>query len=264
MPDAMRIAHWTFYPETGILQNSGETVRLEHRAAALLGLLARQPGRLVSHAEIISEVWQGRIVSANSVAVVISDIRRALADDPRAPEFVETLPKRGYRLIADTSVSESATEGPREPIARRENQWRIPALLSVVVTVFAAMILGRSAVFGSSTADRIPIAVAVTINETADQQFDPLATSVTEVLTVSLGQHAIFTHVGDTDADVRVHSKLVLWDGHPSMSIHAQSTVTQQVLWSGMAKGPETLLPEQISEQIAALAAVANDSGLEE
>ena len=107
MTDKIKIADWSFEPETGIVRNNDESVRLENRAATLLEVLAQAAGQVVSQAAIIDRVWEGRAVSPNSIAVVISDLRRALQDDPKAPRILETLPKRGYRLIADVSFPDA-------------------------------------------------------------------------------------------------------------------------------------------------------------
>ncbi len=246
----IKIAHWTFAPETGVLENGEGSTRLEHRTAALLELLARNPGQLVSHSEIIDAVWDGRTVSPNSVAVVISDIRRALGDDPKAPKYVETLPKRGYRLIANADGARVADPDALEPdsMSRRLPWLAFAALALIAVLAFA---FGRNFNAQPPVSERLSVNVADVVNETGDVQYDPLTASVTELLAVELARQDAMTMVNRPDATVIVSGKLILWDGHPSMSIHAQSVATGEVIWSGMASGPETLLPRQVRTEIS-------------
>src|SRR5215217_1243145 len=96
-----RIGGWEFSPSSGELRRRTDVRRLEPRAARALQLLCEANGAVVSQEQLIAEVWQGRALSDNSVAVVIGQLRRALDDDAREPRLIETIPKRGYRLRAD-------------------------------------------------------------------------------------------------------------------------------------------------------------------
>jgi AAA ATPase domain len=69
----------------------------------LLAFLATTGGRVVSKDEIIDAVWQGRFIAESTLTRSIADLRRALGDDQGAPQYVETIPKRGYRLVAPIS-----------------------------------------------------------------------------------------------------------------------------------------------------------------
>ncbi|MGI4881354.1 MAG: winged helix-turn-helix domain-containing protein, partial [Janthinobacterium lividum] len=108
-----QIGSWTFDADGGRL-TAGETeVPLEHRAARTLEMLCRDRGRPVSRDDILAQVWEGRSVSANSVAVVVADLRRALGDDAAAPRYIATVPKRGYRLSEEEPrVAEQASIVP--------------------------------------------------------------------------------------------------------------------------------------------------------
>lgn len=261
MSATIKIANWTFAPDTGVLENGAQSTRLEHRAAALLELLARVPGQLVSHGEIIDKVWDGRSVSPNSVAVVISDIRRALGDDPKAPKFVETLPKRGYRLIAASQNAAGAADASE--LAGQVRNVPMPALLALPLIAVLVYVMGQFYDTQPPVAEALSVSVSAATNETGDTQYDPLTASVTELLSVELARHEAVKVSTRSDASVIVSGKLILWDGHPSMSIHAESVATGEVIWSGMASGPETLLPRQVREEISEFAALAEsaDSG---
>ena len=255
MQTPIKIENWSFAPETGILRDGTHTNRLEHRTATLLELLARNPKRLISQDEIIAKVWDGRNVSANSVAVAISDIRRALDDDPKAPTFIETVPKRGYRLIADVTLEQEPDNNIPDPVATGPRPVARLGLVGLSAMLALALILVLTLLRPGSGSARMTVAVIPATNQTGDTQYDALTASVTELLAVELARQNAFTVATQSDADIQVSGKLILWDGHASMSIHAISVPSGEVVWSGMASGPETLLPRQVRAEIAEFAA---------
>jgi tetratricopeptide (TPR) repeat protein len=104
-------------------------VRLETRAMKVLELLHQRAGEVVSSEEILDQVWARASVSTHSVAIVVSALRKALGDDRRSPRYIETVPKRGYRLLA----------APKPRPARR---WSVPVLggsLVLLVVVVAGL-----------------------------------------------------------------------------------------------------------------------------
>lgn len=66
----------------------------------LLTFLAATGGRVVSKDEIIDAVWEGRFIAEATLTRSIADLRRALDDNQRCPQYIETIAKRGYRLVA--------------------------------------------------------------------------------------------------------------------------------------------------------------------
>jgi DNA-binding winged helix-turn-helix (wHTH) protein len=82
------------------LTRTGTPVRLERIPMDLLILLVREGGRLVSREEIIERLWDKDVHfdTDNGINTAIRKIRRALGEDPEKPQFIETVPGRGYRL----------------------------------------------------------------------------------------------------------------------------------------------------------------------
>ncbi len=93
------IGAWKLDPTTGRLLKGETLVELEPKTAELLLLLANHRGQVVSREDILDHVWPDTSVSLGALARCISKLRKALGDDAQAPRFIETLPKRGYRLI---------------------------------------------------------------------------------------------------------------------------------------------------------------------
>jgi DNA-binding winged helix-turn-helix (wHTH) protein/tetratricopeptide (TPR) repeat protein len=85
------------------LLRSGEVVALTPKAFAVLRRLVDDGGQLVSKQELLSAGWPKTHVSDGVLKVIILEIRRVLGDNPAAPSFIETVPRRGYRFIAPRS-----------------------------------------------------------------------------------------------------------------------------------------------------------------
>jgi len=77
----------------------------------LLAFLATTGGRVVSKDEIIDAVWEGRAIAEATLTRSIADLRRALGDDQRCPAYIETIAKRGYRLVATVSFEHPHERG---------------------------------------------------------------------------------------------------------------------------------------------------------
>ena len=104
----LQIGPWTLDPATGELSSETARRRLEPKTANLLALLASAPSKVFSREEIFAAVWPDVTVADDTLARAISKLRKALGDDPKVPRYIETLPKRGYRLIA-TGAETAAT-----------------------------------------------------------------------------------------------------------------------------------------------------------
>ncbi|MDZ7784253.1 MAG: winged helix-turn-helix domain-containing protein [Halioglobus sp.] len=91
----------------------GGTVRpLERQVYALLALLIENRERLITTDELIEKVWDGRVVSDAAVASRIKSARRALGDDGRTQRYIRTLPRRGYRFVAEVRPESSPIATP--------------------------------------------------------------------------------------------------------------------------------------------------------
>ncbi len=117
-PDArlesgFRLGEWTARPAQNRLVSPKRTRHLEPRAMDLLCALAFRQGRVVDKDTLIDEVWEGRIISEGTLSNTVAELRQALDDDARSPRFIETIPKRGYRLmVAVEPVGATAAHAP--------------------------------------------------------------------------------------------------------------------------------------------------------
>lgn len=96
--------HWALNPDDGSLSSEEEMVSLSPRAVEVLKCLLLRPGRIVSREDILKEAWAGLSVTPDLVREYVFEIRKALGDDARKPTYVETVGRRGFRLIGPVSL----------------------------------------------------------------------------------------------------------------------------------------------------------------
>jgi DNA-binding winged helix-turn-helix (wHTH) protein len=96
-----------------VLRCAGDVVPLGGRATDTLLALLERPGRLVSKGEMLERVWPDAVVEENSLDKSISTLRKALGDSSRAPRFLETMARRGYRFVARVDTSAGRGRGAR-------------------------------------------------------------------------------------------------------------------------------------------------------
>ena len=107
-----QVGDWTVDPESGRLQKEGEEVKLEPKVMEVLVFLADHSGKVVSREALEAKAWAGMVVGYDAVASSIIKLRKALGDDSRNPHYIETISKKGYRLIAPVSHRTSEAEAP--------------------------------------------------------------------------------------------------------------------------------------------------------
>lgn len=95
-----QIGGWRVEPDLNRISRGAVERHLEPQSMTTLVYLLERPNETVSPDALLNAVWSQRIVEPNAVPRVISDIRRALGDDPRNPRYIETIRKRGYRVMA--------------------------------------------------------------------------------------------------------------------------------------------------------------------
>ncbi|MEX0298449.1 MAG: winged helix-turn-helix domain-containing protein [Kordiimonas sp.] len=142
--DKFIIGDWVFMPaEKQLTNSSGETHPLEDKASDLLELLCVRRGDIVSREEIIEKVWQGRNLSEQTVPVAISKIRKALGEAGTDSKWLQTVPKRGYKIVLGDNVP-----APSTPIAPQSKSWRSRAAL---LGIFAAAVFLITAFWPKAT-----------------------------------------------------------------------------------------------------------------
>ena len=114
----LQVGRWQVEPSLNCIRDGRTVRRLEPQVVNLLVFLASSNGRVVSKDEIIDAVWQGRFIAETTLTRSIADLRRALGDQTQRPEYIETIAKRGYRLVAPVSAATRCGYSSPSPINR--------------------------------------------------------------------------------------------------------------------------------------------------
>ena len=111
----------------------------------LLVCLAERAGEVVSIDDLLDQVWSGVVVTPDSVYQAVASLRRLLRDDAKQPEYIATVPRLGYRMVAPVSpwVDEPHVGHPVVPAdpvgsSRGQRRGRI-VLLAVGAAIFVTL-----------------------------------------------------------------------------------------------------------------------------
>lgn len=186
------IGSWSVDRELNELRRGAEVCRLEPKAIEVLAHLAQNAGRVVSREDLLEGAWPQVVVTDDALTQVVTKLRKALGDDAHDPRYIETISKRGYRLVAHVSVPLAGEI--RAPAPR----WRVVLLggaAAVGLAGIAFLLHGPAMpwpigedVRGGSGVSFPLVAVLPLSNLGGDPNHDYFSDGVTEDLTEALGR----------------------------------------------------------------------------
>ena len=104
-----QVGPWLVAPSLNCISNKGTIVRLEPKVMKVLLCLAQRAGETLPKETIFHAVWPDTFVTDDVLTHSISELRRAFEDDAREPRIIQTIPKRGYRLVAPVNAAFGAS-----------------------------------------------------------------------------------------------------------------------------------------------------------
>lgn len=143
-PGDFQVADWIVQPKLNSFRRNGQTVRVEPKVMQVLLCLATE-GDVVSKEKLLQRVWPDTFVTDDVLTRSISELRKIFADNPKDPQFIQTIPKGGYRLIAPVSDVLPATPAAptisTAPAPTFEPPARERHLLPIGLTLLLALLL---------------------------------------------------------------------------------------------------------------------------
>jgi DNA-binding winged helix-turn-helix (wHTH) protein len=115
LPQPYALGEWLVLPSLDRLERDGETVRLEPKWMDTLNVLAARSGEVIGRNQLLREVWGGSFVAESTLSRTIAELRRCLGDDAHQPRYIETIPRRGYRLLQPATPSAGEAPPVSEP-----------------------------------------------------------------------------------------------------------------------------------------------------
>ncbi len=109
------VADWYVETDSNRLRRGDTEVKLESKVMAVLQYLAQRQGELVTRVELEQAIWRNTVVGYDALTRCIAKLRKVLGDDPRNPRYIETVSKKGYRLIAQVSGGDHHADTRAEP-----------------------------------------------------------------------------------------------------------------------------------------------------
>lgn len=243
-----QLGEWQVDPAGDRLLRDREEVKLEPKVMQVLLCLAQQPGVVLARETLEATVWAGTIVSYDALASSVIKLRKALGDDSRHPHYIETISKKGYRLIAKVSFdTASVTQNAIAPVAadnhttlivtaaaQRLSPLNIISALSVFILVLAVVIgvvLTRS---DKDTGQQPSILVMPFTNLSEDPQQTYFSEGIADDITTELSKIGSLQVIARQTA-LQVHERKL------SLSDIAKSLQVQYVLQGSVQKSANRL-----------------------
>jgi DNA-binding winged helix-turn-helix (wHTH) protein/tetratricopeptide (TPR) repeat protein len=218
-----RFGVYEFDPRTGELRKQGIRIRFEGQPVAILTMLLKRPGELVGREELQKELWPADtfVDFEHSLNAAIKRLRAVLNDSADAPRYIETLPGRGYRLIAPIQRDHGHVVAPMSAATPVHlYKWIAiagPAAVVIGLAVGGWLLYSRKA---HALTNKDTIVLADFANSTGDPVFDD---TLKQGLAVQLGQSPLINILPEQKV------RFVLQEMTRSPDEALTATVTQEV-----------------------------------
>ncbi|MGD1079791.1 MAG: winged helix-turn-helix domain-containing protein [Candidatus Sulfotelmatobacter sp.] len=187
-PQRVRFRNFELDLTSGELHKDGQKVSLSPKAFEVLRSLVERPGEVVTREDLRARLWAADtfVEFDDSLNHAVKKLREALEDRADEPRYIETLPKYGYRFIADVAEADIA----ELPVAEAAPAWRILGKAAVVVAVLIVAGLIASNVYrrfrpAERLTEKDTVLLVDFFNTTGDPVFDD---TLKRALSISLNQ----------------------------------------------------------------------------
>ena len=180
------VGDWLIEPDLDRISRKSESASLRPQVMELLVFLARQGGQVARTEDILDKLWAGKFVTDGTLYNCVSELRQALANGETGQEYVETIPKKGYRLVAPVTGLDESLNHDESRADRAASKLRFAIVFStlVLLAIAASWIVydgdGRLSVAGNS----IAVLPFIDLSASKDQEYfgDGVAEEILNVL----------------------------------------------------------------------------------
>ena len=119
--NSLKFGPYRLHPVQGLTHGDRE-IHVTPKSLAVLYMLVRRSGEIVTKKELFDTAWSGRSVTDAALSSCIRELRQALGDDARKPSYLETVHRRGFRFITPCSKFDEGGVLPRPDNLRHERE----------------------------------------------------------------------------------------------------------------------------------------------
>ena len=212
MSNDFRVGRWVVRPSCNTVSQNGASTRLEPKVMEVLVCLASQPGEAIPKETMLKTVWLDTFVSDDVLTRSISELRRVFKDNAREPRFIETIPKRGYRLVAAVSPINGnaqnalAAAADEQPKTKKRN-WKFVWLAAAALILVCGLLVGsdvgdlRAHIFqGNPPIHSLAVLPLKNLSDDPSQKY--FASGMTEELITDLSQISALKVISRTSSEV--------------------------------------------------------------
>lgn len=197
MDGDFHLGDWLVEPRLNTISRNGATVRLQPKIMEVLVCLAQHAGEPVSKEKLLESVWPGTFVTDDVLTRAISELRRVFEDDAQQSHVIQTIPKRGYRLVVPVEhVTEGQASRPTSAAAesRGVGRKRLVVLIGSSLTALLLIVLVARIVRGgwgrraAASGSIHSLAVLPLQNLSSDPAQEYFSDGLTDALITNLAQ----------------------------------------------------------------------------
>src|SRR5947209_4102003 len=187
--------------EERVLRRGDEPLTLPPKDLETLIVLVQRAGHIVEKEELLEKVWPGVFIEEGNLSRRIFNLRQVLGDGSDGQKYIETIPRRGYRFVAEIEEDVSpaplvASEGAAAPVREQKqtatSHNRTRALWAVAIAILFVLIGGlalrRFSIAGHASSKKVMLAVLPFANMSGDPHNEYFADGFTEEMITQLGQ----------------------------------------------------------------------------
>jgi DNA-binding winged helix-turn-helix (wHTH) protein/WD40 repeat protein len=129
---SFRVGDWLVEPRLNRLTRGEESIQIELKMMDVLVCLAARAGELVTRREITDTVWATEFITEKTLTRAVAELRRTFGDDAKDPRYIETIHRKGYRLIVPVEIvkqsAATVTPFPARAVQREDERSPYPGL----------------------------------------------------------------------------------------------------------------------------------------